>query len=56
MGNHAMVAVVKGVTITAIAISVVAYMAKLPGFPAIGADHLLVDLTRVRRWYAFRCP
>jgi FlaA1/EpsC-like NDP-sugar epimerase len=33
MGNHAMVAVVKGVTITAIAISVVAYMAKLPGFP-----------------------
>jgi len=33
MGNHAMLAVVKGVTITAIAISVVAYMAKLPGFP-----------------------
>ena len=33
MGNHAMVAVVKGVTITAFAISAVAYMVPLPGFP-----------------------
>ena len=33
MGNHAMVAVVKGVTITAIAISAVAYMVPLKGFP-----------------------
>jgi FlaA1/EpsC-like NDP-sugar epimerase len=33
MGNHAMLAVVKGVTVTAIAISVVAYMAPLKGFP-----------------------
>ena len=33
MGNHAMVAVVKGVTITAFAISGVAYMVPLPGFP-----------------------
>ncbi len=33
MDNHALLAVVKGVTITAIGISAVAYMAKLPGFP-----------------------
>jgi FlaA1/EpsC-like NDP-sugar epimerase len=33
MGNHAMLAVAKGATITAVAISVVAYMAKLKGFP-----------------------
>ena len=33
MGNHAIMAVVKGVTITSIAISAVAYMVPLPGFP-----------------------
>ena len=33
MGNHAMLAVLKGVTITSIAITAVAYMAPLPGFP-----------------------
>jgi len=33
MGNHAMLAVVKGVTITAIAITAVAYMVPLTGFP-----------------------
>lgn len=33
MGNHAMLAVVKGVTITAIAIATVAYMVPLRGFP-----------------------
>src|SRR5258705_9245484 len=33
MGNHAMLAVVKGVTVTAIAISAVAYMAPLKGVP-----------------------
>ena len=33
MGNHAMVAVVQGVTITAIGISLVAYMTPLKGFP-----------------------
>src|SRR6478735_2665657 len=33
MGNQAMIAVVKGVTITAIGISLVAYMTPLPGFP-----------------------
>jgi FlaA1/EpsC-like NDP-sugar epimerase len=33
MGNHAMLAVVKGVTITAFAISAVAYMVPLTGFP-----------------------
>jgi FlaA1/EpsC-like NDP-sugar epimerase len=33
MGNHAITAVVKGVTITSIAISAVAYMVPLPGFP-----------------------
>ncbi len=33
MGNHAMLAVVKGVTITALGISLVAYMTPLPGFP-----------------------
>jgi FlaA1/EpsC-like NDP-sugar epimerase len=33
MGNHAMLAVVRGVTVTAIAISFVAYMTPLKGFP-----------------------
>lgn len=33
MGNHAMLAVVKGVTISALGISLVAYMTPLPGFP-----------------------
>ncbi len=33
MGDHAMLAVVKGATITAVAVSVVAYMAPLKGFP-----------------------
>jgi len=33
MGNRAMAAVVKGVTVTAVAISVIAYMVPLTGFP-----------------------
>ena len=33
MGNHAMLAVVKGVTIAALGISLVAYMTPLSGFP-----------------------
>ncbi len=33
MGNHAMLAVVKGATITAIAVTAVAYMVPLKGFP-----------------------
>ena len=33
MGNHAMLAVVKGVTISALAVAVVAYMVPLKGFP-----------------------
>ena len=48
MGNHAMWAVAKGATITAVAISVVAYMVPLKGFPrSVPIIFWLISLARL---------